>query len=52
MKNESPKKSLETSKNVLGEKRKTVKRKICIKKGTHVYNDCYELRSGAIKKNA
>ena len=34
MKNESVKKSLEKSKNVLEEKRKTVKRKICIKKDT------------------
>ena len=49
MKNESVKKSLEKSKNVLEEKRKTVKRKICIKK-THVYNNCYELRSRAINK--
>ena len=32
MKNESVKKSLEKSKNVLEEKRKTVKRTICIKK--------------------
>ena len=50
MKNESVKKSLEKSKNVLEEKRKTVKRKICIKKDTHVYYNCYELRSRAIKK--
>ena len=49
MKNESVKKSLEKSKNVLEEKRKTVKRKICIKKDTHVYYNCYELRSRAIK---
>ena len=48
MKNESVKKSLEKSKNVLEEKRKTVKRKICIKKA-HVYNNSYELRSRAIK---
>ena len=48
MKNESVKKSLEKSKNVLEQKRKTVKRKICIKKDTHVYNNCYELRSRAI----
>ena len=48
MKNESVKKSLEKSKNVLEEKRKTVQQKICIKK-THVYNNCYELRSRAIK---
>ena len=32
MKNESVKKSLEKSKNVLEEKRKMVKQKICIKK--------------------
>ena len=51
MKNESVKKSLEKSKNVLEEKRKTVKRKNCIKKDTHVYNNCYELRSRAIKKD-
>ena len=36
MKNESVKKSLEKSKNVLEEKRKIVKRKICIKK-THTF---------------
>ena len=29
---------------------KIVKRKFCIKKDTHVYNNCYELRSRAIKK--
>ena len=52
MKNESVKKSLEKSKNVLEEKRKTVKRKICIKKDTHVYNNCFELRSRAIKNNS
>ena len=52
MKNESVKKSLEKSKNVLEEKRKTVKRKICIKKYTHVYNNCYELRSRAIKNQS
>ena len=34
--NESVKKSLEKSKNVLEEKRKIVKRKICIKK-THTF---------------
>ena len=48
MKNESEKKSLEKSKNVLEQKRKSVKQKICIKKDTHVYNNCYELRSRAI----
>ena len=49
--NESVKKSLEKSKNVLEEKRKSVKQKICIKKRhTHVYNNCYELRSRAINK--
>ena len=37
LKNESVKKSLEKSKNVLEEKRKTVKRKICIKKKTHTF---------------
>ena len=36
MKNESVKKSLEKSKNVLIEKRKIVRRKICIKK-THTF---------------
>ena len=36
MKNESEKKSLEKSKNVLEEKRKIIKRKICIKK-THTF---------------
>ena len=36
MKNESVKKSLEKSKNVLEEKRKTVKRKISIKKDTRL----------------
>ena len=49
MKNESVKKSLEKSKNVLEEKRKIARRKICLKKDTHVYNNCYELRSRAIK---
>ena len=47
--NEIVKKSLEKSKNVLKEKRKIVRRKICIQK-THVNNNCYELRSRAIKK--
>ena len=47
MKHERVKKSLEKSKNVLEEKRKNVERKICIKE-THVYNNCYELRSRAI----
>ena len=50
MKNESVRKSPEKSKNVLEEKRKMVKQKICIKKDRHVYNNCYELRSRAIKK--
>ena len=36
MKNESVKKSLEKSQNVLEEKRKIVKQKICIKK-THTF---------------
>ena len=48
MKNESEKKSLEKSKNVLEEKRKIIKRKNCIRKDTHVYNNCYELRSRSI----
>ena len=52
MKNESVKKSLEKSKNILEEKRKTFKRKICIKKDTHAYNNCYELRSRATKKSS
>ena len=46
--NESVKKSLEKSKNVLEEKRKTIKQKICTKK-TDVYNNCYELRLRAMK---
>ena len=37
MKNESEKKSLEKSKNVLEQERKSVKRKICIKKKTHTF---------------
>ena len=49
--NESVKKSLEKSKNVLKEKRKIVQQKICMKKDTHVYNNCYELRSRAIKNS-
>ena len=49
MMNESVKKSLENSKNVLEEKSKIVKQKNCIKKNKHVYNNCYELRSRAIK---
>ena len=48
MKHETAKKSLEKSKNVLEEKRKIVRQKNFIKK-THVYNNCYELRSRAIK---
>ena len=48
MKNASVKNSLEKSKNVLEEKRKMVKRKTCIK-NQHVYNNCYERRSRAIK---
>ena len=50
MMNKNVKKSFENSKNVLEEKLKIVKRKICIKKDTHVYNNCYELRSRAINK--
>ena len=52
MMNESVEKSLEKSKNVLEEKRKIVERTICINKDTHVYKNCYELRSRAIKKHA
>ena len=48
MMNESVKKSLEKSKNVLEEKRKIVQQKICKKKEQHVYNKYYELRSRAI----
>ena len=51
MKTES-KKSPEKSKNVLEEKRKIVKQKYCIKKDTHVYNNCHELRSRAINHSA
>ena len=50
MKNESVKKSLEKSKKVLEEERKTVQRKVCLKKDQHVYYNCYELRSRAIKQ--
>ena len=50
MKNESKKKSLEKSKYVLEEKCKNDQAKNLHKKDQHVYNDCYELRSGAIKK--
>ena len=50
MKNESVKKSLENSNNVLKETRKIVRQKKCIKKDRHVYKNCYELRSRAIKK--
>ena len=49
--NESVKKSHEKSKNVLEEKRKIVKQKICTKKDQHVYNNCYEFCSRAIKNN-
>ena len=45
--NESVKKSLEKSKNVVEEKRKIVKQKICIK-NKDVYNNCHELRSRPI----
>ena len=44
MMNESVKKSLEKSKNVLEEKLKIVKQKFALKK-TNVYNNCYELRT-------
>ena len=50
MKNGSVQKSLKKSKNVLEEKRKMVKQKNLHKKDQHVYNNCYELRSRAIKK--
>ena len=50
MKNESVKKPLEKSKNVLEEKRKIVKQKIFIKKDQHVYINCYELRSREINQ--
>ena len=50
MKNKSVKRSLEKSKNVLEEKRKIIKRQVCIKKDQQVYNNCYELRSRANKK--
>ena len=50
MKNESVKKSLEKSKNILEEKRKMVKRKNLHKKDQHVYNNCNELRSRAINR--
>ena len=48
MKNESVKKSFEKSKNFLEEKRKTQAKNLH-KKDTHVYNNCYEFRSRAIK---
>ena len=41
MKDESEEQSLEKSKNVLEEKRKN---------SQHIYNNCYEFRSRAIKK--
>ena len=47
MKNGSVKKSLEKSKN---EKRKNSHAKNLQKKYQRVYNNCYELRSRAIKK--
>ena len=50
MKNESVKKLLKKSKNVPEEKRKMVKRKICINKEQHVCNNRYELHSRAINK--
>ena len=37
------------SNNVLEEKRKNGQEKICIKNDQQIYNNCYELRSGAIK---
>ena len=50
MMNESVKKSLEKSQNVLEENRKNCPAKKLHKKDTDVYNNCYELRSRAIKK--
>ena len=50
MKNESVKKSLGKPKNVLVEKRKNGQLKNLHKK-THVYNNRYEIRSSANKKN-
>ena len=51
MKNESVKKSIENSKNVLEKKRKTVKQKICIKK-THTFTiiamNCVQEQSNTI----
>ena len=52
MKNESVKKSLEKSKNVLEEKHKNCQAKNLHKKDTHVYYNCYELRSRAINQSA
>ena len=49
MKNESRKKSREKSKNVLEEKLKNVQAKNFHRKDQYVYNNCYELRSRAIK---
>ena len=43
------KKSLEKSKNVLEEKRKKGQAKNLHKKDQHAHNNCYELRSRAIK---
>ena len=48
MKNESVKKSLEKSWNVLEPKRKNGQ--ILHKKDQHDYNNCFKLRSIAIKK--
>ena len=50
MKNKSLKKSLAKSKNVLEEKLKNGRAKNLHKKDQHVYNNCYEFRSRAIKK--
>ena len=46
--NESVKKSLEKSKNVLEEMRENCQAKNLNKKDTRVYNNCYELHSRAI----
>ena len=51
MKNESVKKSLEKSKRVLEEKRKkSSSKKFALKQEQHVFNNFYEFRSRAIRK--
>ena len=49
MKNERVKKSLKKSTHVLEEKTQNRQAKSLHKKDTDVYNNCYELRSRAIK---